>query len=156
MTPLLLMMWLAADLGQLTGGVADASGAALPEVAVAAVHEDTGIRRTARTDIAGRYLVAGLEPGLYKITARKPGFQTVARLNVDVTGGAVRLDFVMPVGSIREVLTVEDRPTESHPAGSPAGLYAERRQIDTLPLDGRGILTLVELAPGDRDARVVG
>lgn len=148
MTPVLLLVALAADLGQLTGGVADASGAALTEVAVAAVHEDTGIRRTARTDIAGRYLVAGLEPGLYKVTARKEGFQTVARLNVEIAGGAVRLDFMMPVGSIHEVLTVEDRPTESHPAGGPAGFHAERRQIDTLPLDGRGILTLVELAPG--------
>jgi hypothetical protein len=147
--PLVLALWLGADLGQLAGGVADSSGAALVDVALAAVHEDTGIRRTTRTDAAGRYLVAGLEPGLYKVTARKPGFQTLARLNVEVAAGSpVRLDFVMPVGSIREVLTVEDRPPEPHSADSPSGFRAGRRWIDALPLDGRGVLTLVELAPG--------
>src|SRR5690242_288537 len=147
MTPLVLVLWLGADLGQLAGGVADPSGAALVDVALAAVHEDTGIRRTARTDGAGRYSVAGLEPGLYKVTARKSGFQTVARLNVEVAAGAAsHLDFVMPVGSVREVLTVEDRPTDPHSAEGPAGFRAGRRWLDTLPLDGRGVLTLVELA----------
>ena len=52
MIPLVLALWLGTDLGQLTGGVGDASGAVLVDVAVAAVHEETGIRRTARTDIA--------------------------------------------------------------------------------------------------------
>lgn len=139
----------AGGLGHVTGAVADPSGAALVDVALAAIHEETGIRRTARTDAVGRYLVAGLEPGMYKITARKPGFQTVAHLNVQVgEDKPVRLDFMMPVGSIREVLTVESAPAESHPADSAATFQAGRRWIDTLPLDGRGILTILDLAPG--------
>jgi hypothetical protein len=98
----------AGDLGRLTGNVADSSGLALVDAFLAAVHEDTGIRRSVRTDSSGQYAIAGLEPGLYKVTARKPGFQTVAQLNVEVAAGATaRVDFILPVGSFRETVTVE-------------------------------------------------
>jgi len=103
----------------------------------------------ARTDGTGEYVIGPLEPGLYKVTARKPGFQTVARLNVEVAPARqVRLDFVMPVGSIHDVMTVEAAAEDQHPIGGSTAVTAHRRMIDTLPLDGRGVLTLLELAPG--------
>src|SRR5712692_4723313 len=87
----------AADRARLGGRVEDSSRAVLVDVAVMAVNEDTGIRRTVRTDGTGEYAIGALEPGLYKVTARKPGFQTVARLNIEVAPARqVRLDFVMP------------------------------------------------------------
>jgi hypothetical protein len=134
---------------QLAGQAKDVSGAVLVDVTLSAVNEDTGIRRTVHTDGSGQYAIGAMEPGVYKVTARKPGFQTVARLNVElVAGGRMRLDFVMPVGSIYELVTVEDSPKDAHPADGPVAITAGRRLIDTLPLDGRGMLTLVELAPG--------
>ncbi len=139
----------AAHRAQLAGRVEDPSGAALVEVVLSAVNEDTGIRRTTRTDATGQYAVGALEPGIYKVTARKAGFQTVARLNVELVSGAqTRLDFILPLGGIREIITVEEAPRDSQPGGTSIGVTARRRLIDTLPLDGRGTLTLVELAPG--------
>jgi hypothetical protein len=142
-------LFAAGDLGRIAGTSADSSGAALVDAVVAAVNEDTGIRRSVRSDSSGQYAIGALEPGLYKVTARKPGFQTVAQLNVEVKAGTTaRVDFTMPVGSYRETVTVESAPAEWRTADSPGQFTASRRAIDALPLDGRGILTLAELAPG--------
>jgi hypothetical protein len=138
-----------ADRAVLTGRVEDGSGAVLVDASLSAVDEETGIRRSARSDAAGVYTIAGLGPGSYKVSARKPGFQTLARLHVEVAAGRqTRLDFVLSVGSIREVITVEEPPRLLHLEDAAVGFTADRTRIDTLPLNGRGILGLAELAPG--------
>ena len=139
----------ASDRAQLGGRVEDPSGAVLVDVSLSAVNEETGIRRTARTDETGRYRIASLSPGIYKVTARKIGFQTLARLNVELTPGhELRLNMTMRVGSFKEVITVEDGPKLLRLDDGAVGVVAGRRLIDSLPLGGRGILSLVELAPG--------
>src|SRR5580700_8574358 len=55
--------------GDITGTVTDSSGAFLPKVTVSVVDTQTGLKRTAVTDGAGQYRVAGLSPSTYEVSA---------------------------------------------------------------------------------------
>lgn len=139
----------AAERGEMAGLVQDTSGAVLAGAGVTLMDEATGIRRTARSDDDGVYDVAGLPPGLYRVTVRKPGFQTVVRLNVQVDAGVdLRVDFAMRLGNMKEVITVEGAPPAVNTADASVGTLVGRDAISALPTNGRGVLALAELAPG--------
>ena len=95
----------------LSGVICDPSTAAVAGAAVTVVNQDTGFRRLTSSQSDGSYAVVSLEPGLYKITVRHPGFHTLIRLGVrvDATQPA-RVDFNLPLGRMQESITVEDAP----------------------------------------------
>lgn len=82
-------LMLLAQEGQVAGVVTDSAGAVVPEAMVTAVHVATGFRRWSTSGATGSYVIAATRPGMYKITARKAGFQTVTRLGVKLDVGQV-------------------------------------------------------------------
>lgn len=139
----------AEERAQISGLIRDATDATLPAASVTAVNQDTGIRRSTRSSDNGEYGIASLPAGTYKITVRRPGFQTIAQLNVHLNPAQnARLDFTMQVGSMREVVTIEDAPPLMNGVDASVSLLAGPHLIDSLPLNGREVLTLIALAPG--------
>lgn len=134
---------------QIEGAVRDISDAVLPGASVTAVNEDTGIRRSSRSNENGEYAIASLPAGVYKVTVRNPGFQTIAQLNVYLKPGQNgRLDFTMQVGSMREVITILASPPLMNADDASVGALADAHLIGDLPLNGREVLSIVSLAPG--------
>jgi hypothetical protein len=133
----------------LAGRVLDPSGAAVPEAAITAVNQETGFRRTTPTDTDGTYIVGSLEPGLYKVTVRKEGFIGMIRFDVHVgLLEPARVDFNLIVGAVQETITVEGiAPLVTHEDGS-IGARIFRDEIQRVPLNGRGLLGLLEFSPG--------
>src|SRR6187200_2711236 len=73
----------------LAGTIRDASGAVLPGVTVEAASPALIEKvRTTVSDGTGLYRIQGLTPGTYKLTFTLPGFTTVIREGVEVSGGA--------------------------------------------------------------------
>ncbi|PWT86734.1 MAG: hypothetical protein C5B56_12015, partial [Proteobacteria bacterium] len=109
--------------GEVFGRVLDSSDGGIGEASVTVVNEDNGIRRTAQTEAAGAYAVSALEPGSYKITVRKDGFRSVMRFGVRIQAAlATRADFLLPVGSVEETITVMGTaPLTRHDDASVAG-----------------------------------
>src|SRR5262245_50348316 len=91
----------------LTGLVKDPMERAVAGATVCIVSEDTGFRRVARSGSQGRYTLASVQPGFYKIIVRKEGFRTIvrSRVKLDVSEPA-QVDFQLPLGSIAETITV--------------------------------------------------
>jgi hypothetical protein len=92
----------------LAGTVKDSSGAVLPGVTVEAASpvliEKT---RTAVTDATGQYRLESLQPGTYTVTFSLPGFSTLKRDDVIVSGtGVVRIDGELKIGGVAETVTV--------------------------------------------------
>src|SRR5260370_27833142 len=54
----------------------------------------------------------------------------------------------MQVGSMREVVTIEDAAPLMNAEDAAVGAFAGPHLIDALPLNGRGLLSIVSLAPG--------
>jgi hypothetical protein len=139
----------AEERAQVRGVVRDSSDAVLLEASITAVNEDTGIRRSTRSDANGEYVIAALPAGVYKITVRRPGFQTIARLNVRLDPAQnAEIDFSMQVGVMREVVTIEGTASLISAADASVGAIADRQLMDGLPLNGRGVISIVSLAPG--------
>src|SRR6266508_1538457 len=73
----------------ITGTVRDASGAILPGVSVEASSPALIEKvHTTVTDSAGLYRIVDLRPGVYTLTVSLPGFATVKREGIELTGTA--------------------------------------------------------------------
>jgi hypothetical protein len=94
--------------GTLTGTVRDASGAVLPGVTVQA-SSDALIEkvRVATSDGTGQWRIVDLRPGTYTVVFTLPGFSTVRREAVEMTGSAIiAIPVEMSVGNIQETISV--------------------------------------------------
>jgi hypothetical protein len=92
----------------LTGTVRDSSGAVLPGVTVEA-GSDALIEktRTAVTDGSGQYRIVDLPSGTYRATFTIPGFATVVRDTISLSGTfTATVNVEMRVGGIEETVTI--------------------------------------------------
>src|SRR5579859_7761183 len=128
----------------LSGLVRDPSEGAVPGATITVVNEETGFRRLTRSRSDGSYVLVSLEPGLYKITARRAGFRTLIRLGVRLDlGQLVRVDFTLTIGSVQESITVEGAPATFRTEDASIGTLIGREQIERLPLNGHNLLSLL-------------
>jgi outer membrane receptor protein involved in Fe transport len=139
----------AQETASLSGFVWDPSGALVSGAAVTAVNEQTGFRHATETDSSGAWQAPYLYPGSYKLTVRKPGFHTIVQFGVPLhTAQSARVDFHLQIGDVQEVVTVTGAPALLNSENAAVATLIGRNWIDHLPLNGRSILTLLELAPG--------
>src|SRR5580692_7105554 len=139
--------------GDITGTVTDSSGAFLPKVTVSVVDTQTGLKRTAVTDGAGQYRVAGLSPSTYEVSAGLPGFATDLRKSVPVAvGQTVVSDFRMKPSQVATVIEVTSEPPVVETERGSQADEISQQYIADLPIDRRDYLTFTLLAPGVSDA----
>src|SRR3982751_4183189 len=139
----------AAQRVDLYGRVLDTSEGGVGQADVTVVNEDTGFRRMTQSDPGGMYAVGSLQPGTYKVTVRREGFRTLMRFGVRLSAASgARADFILPVGSIEETITVFGNADLVGRDDASTGSRVERGEIERLPLNGGGLLALLEFAPG--------
>ena len=92
----------------IAGAVTDASGAVLPGVTVEAASPALIEKvRTVVTDGAGQYRLEQLRGGVYTVTFTLPGFNTVKREGLELSGSFVAtVNAEMRVGAVEETVTV--------------------------------------------------
>src|SRR5688572_27844785 len=92
----------------IAGVVRDTSGAVLPGVTVEAASPALIEKvRTVVTDGAGQYRVIDLRPGTYSVTFTLPGFNTVKRDGIELTGTFnANISAELRVGALEETITV--------------------------------------------------
>ena len=131
----------------LSGTISDENGAVVPDVSVTVTNPATTRRREVTTNKAGYYVVSMLLPGRYTLTAQRQGFATVESDIVLRVNDQRTLNIRLPVGKIRESLTVEGASliqTES----AAVSTVVEHQFVENLPLNGRSFHGLIELTPG--------
>ena len=135
--------------GAIAGIVRDTSGGVMPGVTVEAsspaLIEKT---RTAITDADGRYNVIDLRPGTYSVTFTLPGFSTVKREGVELTGGfTATINTELKVGGLEETITVSGQTPliDTQSVQQRKSLTSEL--IDAIPT-GRSFQSLSVLVPG--------
>src|SRR5438094_3271553 len=92
--------------GSIVGLVKDASGAVLPGVTVEASSPVLIEKvRSVVTDGTGQYRIQTLRPGTYTVTFTLPGFSTVKREGIELSGAFVaKVNADLRVGSIEETI----------------------------------------------------
>src|ERR687898_718727 len=92
----------------ITGLVRDTSGAVLPGVTVEAASPALIEKaRSVVTDDTGQYRIVDLRPGTYSVTFTLPGFSTVKRDGIELTGSFVAtVNGDLKVGALEETIPV--------------------------------------------------
>jgi Carboxypeptidase regulatory-like domain/TonB dependent receptor len=132
-----------------TGEITDAQGKLVPRVTVVFTNVNTGAASSTVTNNEGIYVLAALQPGIYRANLTKQGFKSVVKPDIELhTQDQVSLNFSLELGSITETVTVSAN-AEHMPSDSPAaGLLVDRTFVENLPLNGRSFQDLISLAPG--------
>lgn len=148
-TALLLLPSLAFAQAELAGVARDASGAVLPGVTVDARSPVLieGVRSTV-TDGTGQYRIINLRPGAYTVTFTLPGFATVIREGVALSGTSTFLvDADMAVGGLEETITVTGQAPVVDVQTVTRSQVLDSELIDSLPTVQR-YAALGALIPG--------
>jgi hypothetical protein len=103
-----LMPTIALAQAVIAGSVKDSSGAVLPGVNVEATSPELIEKiRTAVTDGTGQYRIEDLRPGAYTVTFSLPGFTTLKREGIELTGTfTATINVELKVGVVAETVTV--------------------------------------------------
>jgi hypothetical protein len=135
--------------GNFEGTVTDPSNAAVAGAKVTITNQSTGLSVKTTTNQSGVYRVTELPPGLYKITVEASGFKSFADSNVTLDAGTVaRVDAKMQLGQAREIVEVTGEASVVNTEQSQLTTTISSTQISNLPLNGRNVYDLMQLAPG--------
>jgi outer membrane receptor protein involved in Fe transport len=132
-----------------TGTITDASGATIPDAAVAIRNTATNVTTRSTTNNAGLYYLTNLQPGEYEINITKQGFRParVAALRLTV-GLTATVPVTLEVGTVTEAVEVTATAVQLEAQTSGLGKVVEQRRVVELPLLGRNPLALAATAPG--------
>ena len=133
----------------LTGEVSDASGSVVRAVALQITERTTGFSRATLSDSRGSYVFDSLPPGIYTITASKPGFRNFQATGVSLeVDQKARQDIRLEVGAAQDSVTVEASVSPVNADGASVGYRMDNSKIADLPLESRNVVQLVTLGPG--------
>src|ERR1700737_422721 len=131
----------------LTGRITDSSKAVTPDAKVIAINTGTRVRYETVTNETGSYYVTNLPPGTYRIEVEKLGFKAVLKSDVILhVQDALEINFEMVLGSASESVTVRGGAPLLDTESSTMGTVVEQRKAVELPLNGRNVFNLIELA----------
>jgi len=134
--------------GSLTGTVVDSTGAIEVGANVTLTSEATAEKQSQKTGDTGLYSFVNLNPGTYRLTVEKTGFKRVNRPNIVIqVQQTARVDVTLTVGEVTESVTVATDVPLLQAETSSLGQVVEERNADELPLNGRNVFSLVEVAP---------
>jgi hypothetical protein len=133
----------------IAGVVRDTSGAVLPGVTVDASSPVLIEKvRSVATDGSGQYKIIDLRPGAYAVTFTLPGFSTVKRENIELTGSnTVTVNADLMVGSVTETLTVTGEAPTVDVQNTRRSTVISDQVVAALPA-GRSSYDLAVLIPG--------
>ena len=142
--------------GQFAGTVLDPTGAAIAGAKITVTNPATDLSLSATTNSSGYYTVKEVPIGVYKIAVEAAGFKTVSNSGVTVNAGTIaHVDFKMQIGKASEIVEVTGAAAQVNTEDSKLATVVTTTQVENLPLNGRNIYDLIQLAPGAVNVRGV-
>jgi hypothetical protein len=133
----------------IVGQVSDATHAVVPGAKVTVTNHETGLRRSARTDEAGRFNFPQLKPGTYLVTVEAQGFATQQNENVfSGLGQKQTIDFTLRVAHSNEVVEVNGEAPLINPANANTSTTLDTPALEDLPNPGGDLTYPLQFSPG--------
>ena len=142
--------------GEITGTVADPSGAVVPGATIVLQNLGTHYEVQVRTNAEGIYTAKELSVGTYMVRVEAQGFKTAEARDLALNAGTVlRVDFKLLLGERTDVVEVTDADIQVNTETSRLSQTVDSTQIANLPLNGRNVYDLIQYAPGATNMRGV-
>ena len=134
---------------ELRGRVMDQQGAVLPGVTVIVRHQESGLFREAVSGTDGTFLMSGMTPGVYEVSAELTGFKKYTQRDVRLeVGRTTPVELKFEVGGLTEAVTVSAEAslvdTSSQEIG---GRISSQEFVDT-PSFNRNFAGYLGMLPG--------
>ncbi len=135
--------------GTISGTVTDPQDALIAAAKVEIVNVGTNAVFRTQTNAQGFYTAPGLAVGPYEVRAELTGFKRAVRsgINLQVNQNA-QVNLILQVGQLAETVEVRGEAALVDSTSATVGTVIENRQVQALPLNGRGALALTLLTPG--------
>ncbi len=135
--------------GQVTGDIADPSGAAIANAKVTIKNQATDLTLTVVSNQQGHFVANQVPVGVYRVTVEAPGFKSESHTNVQVNAGSIaHNEYKLQVGAVSEVVEVTGAQPTVNTEDSRLGQIVSGPQVANLPLNGRNVYDLIQMAPG--------
>ncbi|MCU1258989.1 MAG: Cna domain protein [Bryobacterales bacterium] len=129
--------------------VLDATGSAIPNATITLSGADQRFTRTAAAGAAGKYLIAALPPGTYRLSLKAAGFMDQHTSALELSSGQTgSLNITMQLAAQASQVSVQATAPILQTTSASLGSVVISRQVTELPLLGRSFLNAVALAPG--------
>ena len=133
----------------IVGQVRDTTNAVVPGATVAIANLETGLRRSAKTDDAGRFNFPQLKPGTYSVKVEAQGFEP--RQNDNVVSGLGQkqtVDFTLKVARSNETVEVSSEAPLINPEDANTSTTMNAPALENLPNPGGDLTYPLQFAPG--------
>ncbi|MGC1644954.1 MAG: carboxypeptidase regulatory-like domain-containing protein, partial [Candidatus Sulfotelmatobacter sp.] len=131
------------------GQVSDSSGAVVAAATVTVASHDTGSKRSAKTDGAGRFNFPQLKPGAYTVRVEAQGFQPQEADNVfSGLGQKQTVNFILRVARSNETVEVSSEAPIINPSNANTSTTLDTPALEDLPNPGGDMTYPLQFASG--------
>src|SRR5580698_311374 len=133
----------------IVGEVRDVTNAVVVSATVTITNRETGLRRSAQTDDAGRFNFPQLKPGTYSVSVQAKGFQPAQNENViSGLGQKQTVDFTLKVAQSNEAVEVSSQAPLINPENANTATTLNARALQDLPNPGGDLTYPLQFSPG--------
>jgi len=133
----------------IVGEIKDATNAVVPGATVTITNHETGLKRSARTDDAGRFNFPQLKPGTYSVRVEARGFDPGQNDNVvSGLGQKQSVDFTLKVARSNEAVEVSSEAPLINPENANTSTTLSAPALEDLPNPGGDLTYPLQFAPG--------
>jgi hypothetical protein len=132
-----------------TGSINDATGAVVPNATVKATDVSTGAARTARSNSAGRFLFAQVNPGTYRISVAAEGFGLAeSQPSTVAVGLTIAVNFTLKPAATSQTVEVTAQTGLLSLENPNTSTTLEAKAIEKLPNPGQDLTYIAQFAQG--------
>jgi hypothetical protein len=133
----------------IVGQATDATGAVVPAATVTVTSHDTGSKRSAKTDGAGRFNFPQLKPGAYTVRVEAQGFEPQEADNVfSGLGQKQTVNFILRVARSNETVEVSSEAPIINPSNANTSTTLDTPALEDLPNPGGDLTYPLQFASG--------
>lgn len=134
---------------QIRGRVTVPDGSVLPGVTVTVKHQESGVLRTTTSDKDGVYVMSGVIPGTYELTAELSGFRNFRQRNLRLEVGKTSVvDVKLAMGAMAEEVTVTASAPVIDVTSKQVGGNITSKELSELPSVNGNFIGFIGLLPG--------
>jgi len=142
-----------AAVSQISGEIADATGAMVPGARIIITNTDTSASRMLVSGPDGSYTVTNLAVGPYKLQVTKEGFSTYNQTGIVLqVNSNPQINVTLKVGAVSEQVDVTANAAMVETQSNGVGQVIDQRRVVDLPLNGRNVTQLITLSGGSISA----
>ncbi|MGI9070473.1 MAG: carboxypeptidase regulatory-like domain-containing protein [Bryobacteraceae bacterium] len=144
-----MLLYASLDRGIIQGIVADPQGAVLPGAEVVVTNIATNVKAALKTNSEGFYVAAELVPGDYSVHVLATGFAPINITGIVVKAGVTStVGAQLQLGAVMQSVSVSADAPLIQTGASNFSTTLEERYVQSIPLQGRDIQSLIQLIPG--------